>query len=517
MSPSKRILINVIATYGRSLYAMVCGLVASRWALSILGDVNYGLYGVIGSLTLFVSFINTLMASAVGRYYAYSVGAAKRSDLNVAVDDCVRWFNTALAVHTVLPLLLVSLGYPMGVHYICNVLTCPPDRIVNCIWVWRFTCLSCFVGMCNVPFQAMFVAKQEIAELTIYSVAASTAKLIALYYMVSHSGDWLVSYALCMSLVSVLPNILIMLRARLAFSECRVVLRYIWNWDYFVRLLKFAMARFMALFSNLCSVQGVALVVNAWLGPKSNATLTLGTVVSNQASTLANSFNNALQPAITNAVGEGKIDYAHKLNFRACMFSALGMIIFVIPLALEMDYILRLWLKNPPDGLVDLAKMIMLAAVVERFTDGFWMEILAFGKIAKYQMMESFASLSSLILAIAFMVYGGGVVCVGWAMLVSKVANCCVQLKFGRDICRISLRKWGLKVFIPIVAVSGISLVFGSASTYLFGQGLYRLLLTVGICESTFIPLVWYLVLDIETRTVLRQKLIGSIRCLTTK
>ena len=50
MSPNRRIFLNVIATYGRSLYALVCGLVISRWLLSAVGKSEIGLCGVVGGM-----------------------------------------------------------------------------------------------------------------------------------------------------------------------------------------------------------------------------------------------------------------------------------------------------------------------------------------------------------------------------------------------------------------------------------------------------------------------------------
>ena len=76
MSPNRRIFLNIVATYGRSLYALVIGLFCGRWTLMALGEVDYGLYGVVGGMTAFVSFLNGVMAGGVGRFYAVSVGAA---------------------------------------------------------------------------------------------------------------------------------------------------------------------------------------------------------------------------------------------------------------------------------------------------------------------------------------------------------------------------------------------------------------------------------------------------------
>ena len=43
MTANRRIFLNIIATYGRSLYALVIGLFCGRWSLMALGEVDYGL------------------------------------------------------------------------------------------------------------------------------------------------------------------------------------------------------------------------------------------------------------------------------------------------------------------------------------------------------------------------------------------------------------------------------------------------------------------------------------------
>ena len=60
MSPNRRILLNIVATYGRSLYALVCGLFISRWVLAALGKTDFGLYGVVGGMTVIVMLAYTM-------------------------------------------------------------------------------------------------------------------------------------------------------------------------------------------------------------------------------------------------------------------------------------------------------------------------------------------------------------------------------------------------------------------------------------------------------------------------
>ena len=65
MTANRRIFLNIIATYGRSLYAHVCGLFISRWVLQALGKTDFGLYGVVGGMTSIVLFLDICFAFVV--------------------------------------------------------------------------------------------------------------------------------------------------------------------------------------------------------------------------------------------------------------------------------------------------------------------------------------------------------------------------------------------------------------------------------------------------------------------
>ena len=43
MTANRRIFLNIVATYGRSLYALAIGLFCGRWTLIALGEVDCGM------------------------------------------------------------------------------------------------------------------------------------------------------------------------------------------------------------------------------------------------------------------------------------------------------------------------------------------------------------------------------------------------------------------------------------------------------------------------------------------
>jgi hypothetical protein len=126
---------------------VLCGIFSTRWVLMALGKEDFGLFGLVGSLVIFLSFFNTQFAGALSRFYAYAVGQAKVAvDSDQALEECRKWFSVGVTIHTLVPLALVAIGYPVGTWAIrTGVVGVPAYRIDACIWLWRFVCLSSFV------------------------------------------------------------------------------------------------------------------------------------------------------------------------------------------------------------------------------------------------------------------------------------------------------------------------------------------------------------------------------------
>ena len=504
MTPNRRIFLNIVATYGRSLYAMACGIFTSRWVLMSLGEVDYGLYGVVGGLICFVSFVNGLLSSAVGRFYAFSVGEAKNAATPEAgIEECRKWFNTALMLHSIVPVVLVAIGYPCGEWAVRHFLTIPSDRVEMCVWVWRFACVSGFVSMVNVPFQAMYTAKQEIAELTIYSVLATTANVAFLGYMVTHPGVWLVRYAFGMMLIAVIPQLVICAMAFRSFPECRVRPKYFFDAERLKKILAFAGCRFVRVVSQVAASQGTAVSVNMMLGPVKNATLAIGNSVLSHVSTFSLAIMNAFSPAITNAAGEGDLVKMRQLAFRVCLFDPLMALVFAIPLILEMDEVLLIWLKTPPAGLGVFCVCAIIANVVRFTTEGCWMSVHALGRIGRLESVGSLCDFLSFFLAAFLMFLGFDVLGVGLALVLSSILLDGVHLWYGRKIGGLSVRLWIRRVAIPLLSVTSLSSLPGFFVCRLFQPSFLRVILTTIAVEVVLLPLVWFLVLRKDERAAL--------------
>lgn len=518
MTENRRIFLNIIATYGRSLYGLVVGLLCGTWCLQALGEVDFGLYGLVGGLTAFMTFFNSTLAGANARFYAYSIGAAQAmEDKSAGLEECRRWFNTALSVHTIVPLVLIALGYPIGDYAVCHWLTIPAERIVACQWVWRFVCISCFVSMVNVPFSAMYNAKQYIAELTVYSFCTATLNLFFLWFMITHPGVWLVKYAAWACALIIVPNLIICVRAMKLFPECKINREYLWKKEYLKKLGAYAGWQLAGVFCGMLRTSGMSVVINKFFGARMNAAQTIGNNVQGQCNTLASAMQGAFVPVITQACGAGDFDKVSRFVIRACKFNVLLSAIFMIPLAIELPEVMRLWLRNPPAYSVGLCYCAMIYHIVGCSTVGHMVAVNARGNLKWYYIVLSSINIFTVPLSVVAGVLTHDVYVVSGTVIFMEALNSAGRIYFARRECGIGIRNWIFNVAKPLVIAITLTGIVGVLPSFFMDQSFWRVCVTTVFCELMFLPLCWFVLLNNEERQFVNDKFGSRLRKLLGK
>ena len=478
-----------------------------------LGQEDFGLYGVIGGLVVFIGFINGLLGLAVSRFYAVGVGLANvSSDRSAAVETCRQWFSSAIIAHTFVPVILVFIGWPLGEYAIREgLIVVPFARLSACLWTFRFACIACFVSMVTIPFSAMYTAKQYIAELTIYSFATTTCNMVFFYYMVTHPGVWLTRYAAWMAAIVIVPAVTIAFRAYLIFPECRFAAEGVWNADRIKRLMAFAGWQAFGSLGALFRTQGIAILLNRRpsFGPMRNSSMSVATQLAGQTEALASSMVGAFQPAIANAWGARDYKKARLLAYQTCKIGTLLSMVFIIPLSLELPTVLHIWLKNPPIYAAGLCWSVMAMHLIDRTSGGHMLAVNASGKIATYQAFLGGALIMTLPIAWLFLYINLGIYSVGWAMVATVVACALGRVWFARSIVGMSAREWFFRTLAPLVVLYFVSTVVGYLPHYIMQGSLARVVVTTFLTESVLLPLSWFLLLGMEERQYIVARFTG--------
>lgn len=509
MSPSKRILINTIASYGRSIVGVACGIFTTRWVLEALGHEDFGLYGLVGSLAIFLSFLSIQFSLAISRYYAFAQGVATAAvDRNNALLECRVWFSIALIVHLVLPVVICSVGLPVGLYAIRNeYLMIPVDKVPHCTWLWCFVCISCFVGMLSVPFHAMYTAKQYIAELTIYSLTQTMARTIFIYYMVKHPGEWLVRYGLGMLLISIAPSVILAIRAVIIFEECRFVRKALVELRRIFALANYALWSAIGGIGFLAGHQIMAIILNKAYGPRYNASFGISQTVAGEAASLTGALQNAFAPAVTTACGAGNLDLMRSMAFRVCKIGTLLTMMFAIPMALEIDELLRLWLKNPPPCAAGMCVCTLAFIVIEKMSCGHGMAVNAMGKVSRYQCLHGLLRLTAIPLALVpvYLQMGAGVTTV--ALPISILIVVVGDVYLARGLAGMSGWVWLRTVLLPLAFVSVVGVAIGSVPKFFMSQSFLRMVLTSLLVLVTLIPFSWFVILSKAEQALIVDKI----------
>jgi O-antigen/teichoic acid export membrane protein len=505
VNASERIAVNTAATYARSILSVGLALFSSRWILNGLGETDFGLFSVVGSLIIFLSFFNSVMASSSSRHFSYAIGQGDAGSVN-------RWFNSSFIIHLGLAVGLISLGWPIGEYVIRHVLTIPVGRVDACIQVFRISLISAFVNMVSIPYVAMFTAKQHIAELAFWGVLQATLIFILARLLIWSTVDRLLLYACGMVLIHVIIQALHCGRAIWLFKECRLRLSHGFDSGRLKELFSFASWTMIGRTGGTLRNQGSSILLNIYFGPAINAAYGIANQVSVQTATLSAAMMGAMSPEITAREGRGQRDSMIELSVRACKFGALLVLLFAIPLIMEADYVLKLWLINPPPHAAALSQLILIAFFVDKAAAGYMYAVNAHGKIAAYQATVGMLLVMTLPLAWLFLKMGLPPEAVGVAFIIIQALCSFGRVLWVRYLFGIPVRHWFSKVILPCGLTLVLATVMASVPRFYLTAGLTRLFLVCATSSAAMVLASWMFAFSAVERQFVYTSVQKSIR-----
>jgi O-antigen/teichoic acid export membrane protein len=496
---SRRIIVNTTALYLRSVLTVALGLLSSRWVLGGLGARDYGLYNVVGAIMAFITFVNAVMTASATRHLAYAVGKGD-------VDETRRWFNASLAVHTALALALITVGWPVGDYCVRHVVAIPDERINACVWVFRLSVVGGVCYVATVPYTALFSAKQCLSEMAAWGVVQTLCLFGFAFLLTRIATDRLVFYATYGVSVSLVYSLIIVARARALFPESRLSFDA-WRDSRRIReLLSFGLWCLVGVLGGVSRLQGPAILLNQFFGATVNAAYGVAKIVATQCSALTDGMNASLSPELAAREGRSARDSTMDLALRSCKYGTLMLLLFAVPLSINMDEMLRIWLVTPPEHSSTFCRIILALLVVDSATVGHMMAVNASGKIAGYQLTVGTIGVLSIPLGWYFIRCGYGPYGVGAALLITYVVCSLGRVWWSARILGMSAKRWILDVVLRCGSAASIAILFGAIPHVCLAPSLSQLLLSLAASVITLAACGWIFVFrPSEREFVIRQ------------
>lgn len=436
--------------YIRMLFTMAVSLFTSRVVLQTLGVEDYGIQNVVGGVITMFTFINGGMVSSTQRYLNFEIAKGNAERLRSV-------FNTAMQIHALIAVVIIILGETIGLWFLLEKLVIPEERMTAAMWVYQCSIVACAVNILSVPYNADIIAHEKMSAFAYISILDVTLKLVIVYLLVVSPIDKLIAYAILTLLVQLLIRYVYTRYCNKHFQESFVEWRF--NKPLFKEMLSFAGWSFWGNLAGILYTQGLNMMLNIFFGPVVNAARAIAVQVQATVQQFVSGFQTALNPQITKNYASGDLEQMYSLMFRSARFSFLLLFFLSLPVLLETDFLLTLWLKTVPDDAVIFTQIMICISLIYTTANPCVVANQATGKVKIYQMVVG--GILLLILPISYIVLKLGAPAYSVFIVhffVESVAQFS-RMYMLRKLINLPMWQYMKNIYIPIITTVAVAII----------------------------------------------------------
>lgn len=382
---NKRLAKNTVVLYLRMFFTMILQLYTSRLVLQALGVEDFGVYNVVGGVVAMLSFVQMSLGNANSRFIAVELGSGNENSLK-------RLFSCIMSIHWLFAAIIFLLAETIGLWFVMTQLVIPDGRMTAAIWVYQSAILSSIVMIISSPYNGLIIAHERMSAFAVISIFDAVAKfLIALYLFIS-PFDRLIVYAILHVLIQLIVRIIYTVYCKRKFAESKYQL--MWDKDISRKVLSFAGWTLTGNVAVMGYTQGLNILLNLFFGAVVNAARGVSVQVQAAARMFFSGFQTAINPQIMKSYANGDYSRMHKLVLLSSRLSFYMMLAVTIPLCLNTQYVLELWLKDVPDYSVEFVQMMLAVGLINTIQNPTMTALHATGDLKKVQIIESSLLLS---------------------------------------------------------------------------------------------------------------------------
>lgn len=389
-----RIMKNTVMLYVRMAVIMLASLYMSRVVLDVLGEQDYGIYNIVGSVVVSLAFIQNALISATQRFLSYEIGKGN-------LEETSNVFSMSMNIHILFTIVVVIALEIVGVWFVNNILNIPADRMFAANVVLQFSIATFCGNMLRIPYNAVIISHESMNVYAVISIIEAFLKLALAFVLMICKFDKLIMYAALLFLVTLIVNSLYIIYCKKTYP-CVCNYRYINDKGLLKKMTSFLGWNMFGGVSSIATSEGPNYFINIYLGVTVNAALGLAKQVSSAVYQFTSNFQSAFNPQIVKAYAQGDKPYLFDLINKTSQISFYLLFIIAFPVILCSDMIFDLWLVDVPKYAVEFCILIMIAQLISALSSPMWMVVHATGNIKKYQITLSVINL--LILPIAWVI-----------------------------------------------------------------------------------------------------------------
>ena len=380
------------------LLVLLVSLYTVRVLLEALGQQDYGLYNVVGGIVVMFSFLTHVLSSASHRFFAFEIGQRNYTKLS-------RIYSLLMILYVIVIIAVVALAETVGLWFLHNKMTIPPDRMHAADIVYQFSILSFCWKIFTAPHTSIIIAHEKMDVYAYVGVAEVVLQLIMVLCIRHAGGDRLIEYSVLMFAVVFVVNSIYIIYSKIKFKE--VHFKFRWDKELASDVVSYSGWTLFGAVASVVRSQGINIILNVYFNPVVNAARGIAHSVNSALSSFSGNFYTAVKPQIVKYYAKGDSDSCFKLVFRSTKFSYFLLLVLMMPIFLYTPEILTLWLKEYPDYAVNFTRLIMVTALIESMSNPLITFNQATGDVKLFQIVVSLIFILNLPIAILVLELGG--------------------------------------------------------------------------------------------------------------
>lgn len=497
ISGNKTIAKNSIYLYLRMFLLMLVSLYTVRVVLDTLGVEDYGIYSAIGGLVVTFSFLSQVLSNASQRFFAVDIGNNDQEGLNSS-------FSAIIISYIIITIVIIILLETVGTWFVLNKMTIPENRIDVALLLYHFSILTFAVTILTNPFNALIIAHENMKTFAYISIVEGLLKLLVAFSLVYFSADKLKLYAILLFLVSGIIFITYFVISKIYYKEIKFNFRY-----GLVKVKEVFGYSSWTLFGTIAGVvngQGINIMLNIFVGPIANAAYAIGNQVSGVVNQLSNSFFSAVRPPLMKSYASGEKEKMNELFYFSNKILFILMSLVILPLYLEVEFILNLWLGTVEPYMVTFTRLLLVYVAVLCLSNPITTIVQAAGEVKKYHgIVDSFTLLS---LPISFIAYKRGMRPEGAfiiTLLIFVIAHI-LRLYILKKVMKFSISRYIIRFIIPAFLVVAVSLIGVYYIRMLIENDVLKLCVTIIVSSLLTIIASLFLIMSSQERSQIFNK-----------
>lgn len=491
---NKRIIKNSTFLYLRMLLSIAVSLYTSRVVLNTLGETDYGVYSLVGTIVMLFAFLNTCMSSATSRFLTYELS---RGDDNILKKT----FSTAMSIHISIAIIIFIVAEIAGLWFVPE-LDIPDNRRFAAQIVYQLSILSMMITVTQVPYNATIIAHEKMDIYAYVELLHVVLKLLIVYILMIGNFDKLILYAILILVVNIIVAFTYRIYCIKHYKESHFKLTY--DKSITKQMLSFSLWDLYGNMSVSVRQQGTNILINKFFGTALNAASGIATTVQGIISGFSSNILQAFRPQIIKNYSIGEYKRMEELMRNAITFALLMLFIISMPLIIEIEYVMHLWLGEVPDYATTFCRILLLMNFIGAINVVLTTAIHASGKVKLLSF--SAGTIALLCVPTIFLLFRFCkctpeaayyvlitaailMIVIDLSIIKNKIPNLCI-IKIISTILKTTVV--GILSLIPILIVQKIDLDF------------IRLVLTTIIYFATITSASYFCLLDSNTRNNIR-------------